>query len=150
MSLLLVFALVCLMSAGVAEAKGKKGKGKKKAPATVEDVFAHMNPNSEGLVNEAGLVAFKKWQSKSITEEKAAAWAKKAYPKILGYMKGDSSKGFNIEAYKAYKAAQDAKKAAAAAKKGANNGGKKGGKKAKMQAAEKPADAPATVTAPAQ
>ena len=110
-SLLLVSVLVCLMSVGIADAKGKKGKKvKAPGPATVEENFSHMNANSDGLVNEAGLAAFKKWQNPAFTEEKAKRHAEELYPLILAHMKGDKSKGFNLEAYKAFKATTGAPK----------------------------------------
>ena len=111
-ALLLVSVLVCLMSVGVADAKGKKGnRPKAPGPATVEENFSHMNANSEGLVNEDGLAAFKKWQNPAFTKEKARRHAEEMYPKVLAFMKGDKSKGFNLEAYKAFKAAADGPKA---------------------------------------
>jgi len=124
-SLLLVSVLVCLMSAGIADAK-KKGKGKGKAvaltteqfDAMVAKNFSLMNPNGEGLVNEAGCIEFKKVQNPNRTYysvERGEEEGKALYESCLKNMT-DKSKGFNLEAYKAYKTPKAPPKAADAPK----------------------------------
>ena len=117
---LFVAVLACSIGASVSDAKGKKGKKGKNKPAaaqqatpaadqpavlTVEESFAHMNPNSGGMVNEEGVIAFVKSQNPVKPAAEAEAEGKALYAKIIAFAKGDAAKGFNLETYKSFKAA---------------------------------------------
>ena len=109
---LVVVGLICVNNA---EAKAKKGT--KPAPLTAEQIvagaekdFARMTTNIAGRVTEAAFVEFKKVQNPNYTQAEAEKDTKIIYPRILEFVKGDKSQGFNLEEFKAFKAASVEKK----------------------------------------
>ena len=103
-------AALALSPPAFAKGKGKKAPSTPPTPeqvaAQIETNFAHMNPNSEGLVTLGGVIEFKKWQNPNrqyYSVERAEKEGKATYDACLALMTGDKSKGFNLAAYKAYK-----------------------------------------------
>ena len=101
---------ITLAGPALAKGKGKKAPSTPPTPeqmaAQIETNFAHMNPNSEGLVTLAGVIEFKKWQNPNrqyYSVERAEQEGKAIYDACLALMTGDKSKGFNLAAYKTYK-----------------------------------------------
>ena len=93
---MVVAVLACLVSAYTAEAKGHGGKGAKAAP---DEVFAKMDTDKNGFVNQTEYLDYAKAHpgKKGFDEAKA----KGHYAKIIG--SGDATKGFDLAAYNAFR-----------------------------------------------
>lgn len=90
-SLVLVLVLSCVIGVQSAEAKGKKGGGKK-APPTAESVFSKMDADKDGTVTEKEFVAYTLQKNKKSNEAKA----QKAYERLGG----SKDKGLKLEQFR--------------------------------------------------